>query len=184
MGYNFQYYTDLTNHDIKNTNILPILEDSLPKFENPETVSFLIELVRIKEFYEATGFVLEIFKKTRRFNILTRRRCAAPYDNALYDIGDKRYIREYLEILDDEIDANNLSITMRMLAKWQVPEAKPVFIKYLHAMGELRFTAIEALSYYLDTALIDEITSFLKSVDKNIVKCAKKAISRLEKYQH
>ena len=58
---------------------------------------------------------------------------AAFYDNALEKIKDTRYINNYLEILKNPDDAIKLPLTMIMLGKWKIEEAKKYFVKYLDA---------------------------------------------------
>lgn len=115
---------------------------------------------------------------------------AAFYDNALEKIKDTRYINNYLEILKNPDDAIKLPLTMIMLGKWKIEEAKKYFVKYLDAKeiyvntktSDLVFIALNALSYYTDLNddILKKIENKLNSDDEDVRIVAKKAIKRIK----
>lgn len=179
LGYDLKYEADLRLRDINDKRIIPIVSKYLLQFENDGFAEGLIGIIAKRNFYESTPLVLELYEKIRN---ASGDHQSLYCDNALYDIKDKQYINKYLEFLQNESDASRLPLTMTMLAKWNVPEAKKFFLHYLDAENrELVFTAIECLGYYKDdSSIITALNNHLNSNDKDIIKAIKKALKKLE----
>ena len=93
----------------------------------------------------------------------------------------------YLKYLNNIEDAEKLPLTMELLARWQVEEAKTLFLNYLRlddgrpfSLSDIRFTAIKVLYYYKDPSLIKVVEPYLMSNNDDMAQGAKKAIKRLK----
>ena len=136
--------------------MLSILEAYISKFTDQWIIAELILSISITGRKNVTKTVLEYYSKLPDGD---EKVYAGFYDNALYRVREKRFIPEYLDLLKNPKDAVRLPLTMTILGKWKVVEAKQYFIKYLDAtilylntsVSDLVFTSIEALSYYDDT---------------------------------
>lgn len=188
LGYDYKYLVDLTNRENRDFELCAIVQEFIPRFIDKSIVSELVGVIGIKGFYEGTETIIQ------QFNELTdmeKKQEAPTYDNALERIGDRRYIGEYIKMLANPDDAVKLSLTMIMLGKWEVTEAKPLFFSYLNATllylndktSDLVFTALAALSYYQDPdgTIKKAIEEKLQSDDKDVVSAAKKALKRLKR---
>ncbi len=188
LGYRYKYLVDLTNRDNTDKELLNIVLRYINCFVDVGISSELVGVVGKKGNLAATEVIL---KKYTDLSIDDKYNYAGFYDNALYRIKDKRYLLNYLEFLKDPKIAITLPLTMIMLGKWNVEEAKPYFFDYLSSdvfyhnkvTSDLVFISIEALSYYndLDGAILNALESKLNSTDKDILVSTKKAIKRLEK---
>lgn len=188
LGYNYKYFADITNRDNRDAAVLNILEAYISKFTDQWIIAELILSISITGRKNVTKTVLEYYSKLPDGE---EKVYAGFYDNALYRVREKRFIPEYLDLLKNPKDAVRLPLTMTILGKWKVVEAKQYFIKYLDAtilylntsVSDLVFTSIEALSYYDDTE--NEIKTLigkkLEDSDKDVRTAAKKALKRLSK---
>lgn len=127
------------------------------------------------------------------------------YDNAFRKLKPKRFAKDLINLAHHPRDAYYLPFTMRMLASWKKPEMKDLLISYsrddcftgqdvgfdemtarncelLEFMKrELRFTAIHGLKYYPSAEVMDIITSFASSTDRDIQLAAKRTLKTLTK---
>jgi hypothetical protein len=179
LGYEYKYEADLICRDLNDKRIINILKKFIGKFKDEGISAELVGVIGIKGFNDVTEIVINNYIDS---SIQTKFRQGVFYDNALYNISDKRYISEYINFLKNEQNATNLPLTMLMIAKWRVEDAKHLFVKYLSKTDSvLGFTAIEALSYYNDPTLINCLEPLLKSSNKDIVRAVKKSIKKLNK---
>lgn len=183
LGYGYKYLADIIHRDNKDLKLLNIVLQYIGRFRDEGLSAELVGVVGIKGNKAATEVIIKNYMTSSMKNKLSQ---AIFYDNALYRIKDKRYIAEYLKILKNPEEASRFPLTMIMLGKWQVIEAKPYFLQYIdyHEENDNRvFISIEALSYYTDEdeIIVDKIFKKSKSSNKDIVAAAKKAVKRLEK---
>lgn len=188
IGYNYKYLADITNRENNDIELLNIVSNYIGKFKNEGISAELVGVIGKKGNIAATNIIIQNYINSSNEN---KHNQAVFYDNALEKIKDKRYIQSYLNFLKNPDDAIKLPLTMRMLGKWKVDEAKQYFLEYLNSTllyinkstSDLVFTSIEALSYYddKDGTILKEIEAKLNSNDKDVVLAAKKAIKRLKK---
>ncbi len=183
IGYRYKYLADITHRDNKDSELLNIISQYIGRFDDEGISAELVGVVGIKGNKAATEIIINNYMNSSQKNKLCQ---AIFYDNAFYRIKDKRYIENYLEILKNPEEARRFPLTMIMLAKWQVAEAKPYFFQYIdyHDEKDNRvFISIEALSYYKDEdgIIAEKIAEKLKSGNKDIVAAAKKSQKRLQK---
>lgn len=182
-GYRLKYAADLRLRKFHDKEIIPIISKYYMKFDNLGYAEDLIGMIAKKGFYESTPLVIQLYDVIKNQEGLHQ---IASCDNALSNINDKRHLNTYIDYLKNEEDFIRLPLTMIMLAKWKVPEAKEYFCKYLNsAYRESIFIAIECLSYYDDPngILKNAISLKLTENDNDIVVAAKKALKRMCKKQ-
>ncbi len=182
LGYSFKYEADFLYREIKDNRFFAILKKYIGKFDNEGISANLLGSLSYLTNSEIVEYVLERITVVKNMDVMNRKMNLMVCDNLLNNYRNKNHIAEYLQILNDIINAENLPLTMLMLAKWKVKEAKPLFIKYLNEADSLKFTAIEALVLYKDSSIIPLLKPLLSSSNKNIVSHVKKAISSLKKY--
>lgn len=188
LGYKYRYYADITNRTHCDEELLKVLLQYIGRYDDEGISAELVGVVGRKSFTAATEIILNNYR-----NSSERTKCmqAGFYDNALYQISDKRFIDRYIEILKSPHDAAGFPLTMRMLAKWGVADAKPYFWQYLSARvlfrdqrtADLEYTAMEALSYYTDEdgSILRALENKSKDSNADIAASAKRAIKRLQK---
>ena len=188
LGYHYRYFADITNRDNNDKNLLHLLLRYIGQFQDEYFSAALVNVVGKKGNIAATEIILKSYMGSSNDN---KHKHAGFYDNALNRIKDKRYLSSYMELLKSPEDAIKLPLTMIMLGKWQLEEAKPYFFEYLNAdmlyhnknTSDLVYISLEALSYYPDRdgIIMRALENKLNSSDKDLVNVAQKAIKRLIK---
>lgn len=181
LGYALKYEADLRLREFHDRSLVPIYSKYYLRFRNVGRAEDLLSLIAKKGFCESTPLVIRLYEKIKTHESLHQ---IASCDNALVEIEDKSNLNIYLDYLRNEEDVVRLPLTMIMLAKWKIPEAKELFYRYLDSTNrEVLFTAIEGLSYYDDPngQLRRDISIHLDSIDQDIVIVAKSALKRLSK---
>lgn len=188
LGYNYEYLADITNRDNSDKELLSIVLKYIGRFNDEGISAELVGVVGKRGNTSATEVILMNYLNSSDKN---KRMQAIFYDNALYNIRDKKYIDVYLDILRNPQDAIRFPLTMIMLGRWRIDMAKPYFLQYLNSKllylnehtSDLVFIALEALSYYQDpdSIILNSIERKLNSNDKDVVSAAKKAIKKLKK---
>ncbi len=182
LGYGYTYLTDITHRDNTDEKMLDVILKYIGCFADEWISAVLVSAVGIKGNISATDVIINNYMTSTDIN---KQMNSGYYDNALWQIKDKRYISAYLTILKNPDEATRFPLTMIMLAKWHIVEAKPLFLEYLNCSNDnLVSLCIEALSYYADDGIIKKaIEKKEKSGNKNIVIAAKKAKKRLEQHK-
>ena len=181
LGYNLKYETDLRLREFHDKELIPIYKKYYLQFNNIGFAEDTLGMVTKKGFSETVPIVQNLYDILKQNAPLYQ---IASCDNAFYQIKDKKSIDLFLKYLNNEKDVIHLPLTMLLLARWKIPEAKTMFLKYMNNSNrDIVFTSIEALSYYEDPeneikALIEKK---LESSDKDIRIAAKKALKRLSK---
>lgn len=188
LGYHYRYFADITNRENTQKDLLNLLLGYIGRFHDDYFSAALVRVVGEKGNISATEIVL---KNYMGLSNDSKHKHAGFYDNALSQIKDKRYLSDYMELLKVPEDAIKLPLTMLMLGKWQLEEAKPFFFEYLNAdihyhnknISDLIYISLEALSYYPDPDGI--ITKALEDKsntdDKDLFSAAQKALKRIKK---
>lgn len=125
------------------------------------------------------------------------------YDHAFRTLKPKRLAKELVELARSPRDAFYLPFTMRMLARWRLPEMENILLSYstydsfsAQAVGicdseqpyfpsvefmkrELTFTAIDGLKYYPSEEARNIVTALAASADKDIQLAAKRTLRAL-----
>lgn len=187
LGYNYKYFADITNRNNVDQEFLSVLLRYIGRFNDEGISAELVGVVGKKGNTFATETILKNYMSS---SDSTKHRQAVFYDNALEQIKDKRYLSSYLELLKTPEDAIKLPLTMIMLGKWHIKEAKPYFLQYLNSqllyinekISDLVFISLEALSYYDDSdgIILKSFEDKLKCSEKDVVIAAKKSIKRLK----
>ena len=127
------------------------------------------------------------------------------YDNAFRKLKPKRMKNELISLAYNPRDAFYLSLSMRMLASWRIPELESLFTSYVDGTSvtpesvglptqpesfyppfsfikkQLRFIGIRSLKYYPSESTIKLIENCIGEQDKDICSAAKKTLSFIEK---
>lgn len=183
IGWGYKFFVDIINRDNKDKELLNLLLKYIGRFDDDWFSASLVGVVGQKGNTDFTKTILESYRSLSR---KSKQHHGAFYDNALSRIKDKRFIGEYLELLEDPSEAMHLPFTMAMLGKWHIEKAKQCFLCYLRNDGtedRLVYISMNGLSYYPDVDGEIEllIGEKLKSDNKDIVMAATKAIKRINK---
>lgn len=188
LGYHYKYFVDITNRDNDDKNLLKLLLGYIGRFQDDYYSAALVAVVGKKGNTSATEIIL---KSYMGLSEESKRKHAGFYDNALNQIKDKRYVSSYMELLKKPEDAIKLPLTMIMLAKWQLEDAKQYFLDYLNAnilyhnqtISDLIYISLEALSYYQDAEgfILKALEDKLNADDKDLLSATQKAIQRVKK---
>lgn len=188
LGYHYRYFADITNRENNEKNLLNLLLRYIGQFQDDYFSAALVKVVGKKGNISATEIIL---KNYMGLSNDSKHKHAGFYDNALNQIKDKRYLTSYMELLKSPEDAIKLPLTMIMLGKWQLEEAKPYFFEYLNTdilyhnnnISDLVYISLEALSFYPDQdgMIMKALEDKLNNNDKDMVNAAQKAIKRLKK---
>lgn len=181
LGYNLKFETDLRLREFNDKALIPIYEKYYLQFDNLGFAEDFLDMITKRGFTEAMPIVQNLYNVLKQSAPLYQ---IASCDNAFYKINDKKSTNLFLIYLNNEEDVIHLPLTMRLLAKWKVPEAKTMFLQYMsNSNRDIVFTSIEALSYYDDpeNKIKVLIEKKLESSDKDIRIAAKKALKRLSK---
>ena len=188
LGYRYRYFADITNRENTEKAYLTLLLKYIDQFHDDYFSAALVGTVGIRGNVSATETILNSYMGLSDDG---KRKNAVFYDNALSRIKDKRYLHTYLELLKKPEDAIKLPLTMIMLGKWQLDEAKPYFLEYLNSelfylnqkTSDLVFISLEALSYYRDPdgVIMKVLSDKLNTDDKALIRSTQKVIKRLRK---
>jgi len=188
LGFPYKYFVDITHRNNNDKELLHIVLPYIGLFNDEWFSASLVSVVGKKGCFFSTETIINHYNQ---LSIADKKKHFGFYDNALSRIKDKRYLNDYLKFLSTPDDAIKLPYTMIMLGKWQINEAKPYFFDYLNSnmlflnsnIGDLVFTSIEALSYYIDTdgSILKALENKLLVGDKDLTKFTQKAIKRLKK---
>lgn len=188
LGYQYRYFADITNRENSDKKLLNLLLRYIGQFQDDYFSAALVKVVGRKGNKLATETILKSYMGLSNDN---KHKHAGFYDNALSQIKDKRYLSSYIELLKSPEDAIKLPLTMIMLGKWQLEEAKSYFFEYLNAdilyhnknISDLVYISLEALSFYPDKEgiIMKALEDKLNNNDKDLVNATQKAIKRLKK---
>lgn len=188
LGYRYRYFADITNRENTEKNLLNLLLRYIGQFQDDYFSAALVKVVGKKGNMAATEIILKSYMGLSNDS---KHKHAGFYDNALNQIKDKRYLSAYMELLKSPEDAIKLPLTMIMLGKWQLEEAKPYFFEYLNTdilyhnenISDLVYISLEALSFYPDQdgIIMKALEDKLNNNDKALVNAVQKAIKRLKK---
>lgn len=182
LGYDYKYIADITHRNNTDKDILDIVLKYIGCFDDQAISDLLVGVVGQNGNVSATETLIDCYTNRTKNKQIS----SFFYDNAFSRIKDKRFIPFYLKLLKNPTEASVFPLTMIMLGRWRVMEAKPYFGQYLKCSEEknnLLFISIHALSYYSDEdgSIAKEIEKRIKSDDKDIATAAQKAKKRLDK---
>ena len=188
LGYPYRFFADLTNRENSEKEFWDLLLPYVCRFQDSYLSAALVGVIGKKGNVAATEMILKSYGMLSKED---KWKNAAFYDNALWKIKDKRHRMDYMELLKIPEEATKFPLTMIMLGKWRVEEAKPFFLKYLNAdilyhnetISDLTYISLEALSYYEDAdgAIAKAMEEKLNTKDKNLISATQKAIKRIKR---
>ena len=155
LGYGYKYFTDITNRDNTDIELLKLLLRYIGRFKDEWYSVALVRVIARKGNDFATDTIINHYINSSLENKSIH---ACFYDNALSTIKDKRYVSAYLNFLKNPSEATKFPKTMIMLGQWRIAEARTYFLKYInlidlddnHKWRTLVSVAIQALGYYND----------------------------------
>ena len=177
LGYDIQYPYDYMYIGDKATDLIPILIKYIGRFENEGISDQLIGALGIKNFYEATEFLLKEFKKIKSKSHVMRRWWIA---ESIASIRDKRFINVYIDLIKDENYKIDTDRFVLLLGEWKNEEALSVILELLSCNEkQIILAAIKAVGYYKKNELKKFIEPFIAHNDKDIRKLAEKTLQKL-----
>lgn len=170
IGFDFYWHMQLSPRKFTKEDkaIVPIFVKYFDKFDDDGLNIYPIECLGVPKLYEATKYILELYYKhcgkfSHKLDYITF---------VLYSIGDPHYIKEYMQILNDEENLTEAeAFIVDLVGKLKVKEAIPRLIELLdfvlsEEQGKFNpecicTSAILALGKYKNPEHIKYITKFL-----------------------
>lgn len=153
-GYNFKTFEDVRAIHPEDKKPIPIIIRYLDKVINLKHKEYLVRCLTKKGFTEATEKLLN------EFFLSTNMTYKWAIGNALYEIRDKRYIKDYINIVKDSSNGRARQMIVLLLGFIKSDEAKQCLIEILHE-DHITSHVIDALGKYQDKSLIHHIEYFL-----------------------
>ena len=184
LGYNVKYYTDIISYSIIRTEIVEVILKYIDRFENRGFTAELVSSIGNKNNKHITARIIELYNSEYSdFDVKNQRpHLSVFFDNAFNRLKDKRYIDDYIGWLADPEIAVLLPVTMYMLARWKLPEAQELFIRYLdyEDNDSIVTLSIKALSYYKDEESKELIRSMQESENAKISEFARLVYAKMK----
>ena len=208
-GTNFHYLAELDAFDIHGTG--NIVAKYITEFSSEGVKGYLVPQMVADKIKDCDRLVLQLYMHFRASDeYIAKPGEPAPahiyvrYDNAFRRLKPKRFAKDLIALAHNPRDAFYLPFTMRMLASWKIPEmrdillsysandsfsaqdvgiydSEPYFPSFEFMKRELTFTAIDGLKYYPSAEVMEIITSFANSTDKDIKSAAERTLTALTK---
>ena len=168
----YEYLEDLRQAPITDTGFFEVVLRYIGKYENWKISLDLLLMICHLGGNTVTKMIIDAINRLPASD----NRVFEVFDKAIVKLMDRRYQSEYMQWLSEPRIAKQLPLTMEMLARWNVPEAKPLFIRYLDTEAEesVALTSIIALSYYDDEEVTKKIRDMQNHQNEQIRRCAAK----------
>lgn len=167
-GYNFKTFEDVNSIYTEDKILIPVIIKYLDKVESFNYKEYLVRCLTKRGYIEVTEKLLNEFyvsnNMTYKWDI----------GNALYEIRDNRYIKDYISIVKNSSNGRARQMIVLLLGFIKSDEAKQTLIEILNE-DHITPHVIEALSKYQDKSLVHHIEYFLD--DEN----GRRWIARIEK---
>lgn len=170
LGYHFSNLHRLT--DYEDVRFIPIVLEYIPK--NKKWVRPLLSAFHCRSYYEYTLDLIELYKnpeyKEYRWNL----------GNALLLCRHKKFIPQYLEIVNDPMYGEQADLIMEILSLFKVKAALPRLLElYQHYPDNWRWTLLRYGWCFKDKSILPYIEPYLMCDDEEYRSMAKKAIKKL-----
>ncbi len=124
------------------------------------------------------------------------------YDNAFHALKPRRIASELVGLMRSPENVYYLPFTVQMLSSWRVPGLKELLLTYTEKQNlterlagkcagnetfvcrEILLTVINCLRYYNEEGIVDLLTSYTGSDDRDVCACAGRSLAYIEKRRH
>lgn len=177
-GYKVDYY-EIENLVKTDKCLIPVLMNYIEKFDNPGASSTLMRYLGHQGFDEATELMLNEFRRVdvkipenrKKWESQDKSGYRESASVALKAIRDRRFIDEYIELIENPQTHNDTFNIIELLGVLKVEKAIPHLLNLLHDPNVLlKCASIKALSHFKNKPeIILNVEPFLAS-DNNIIK--------------
>lgn len=181
LGYDYKYEIDIDmeEYPANDLKIIPIVKKYVTAFVDPIDGAYLLQFFQGENYKETIPFILETIENNKKYDEVTRRRMGLWLDNVLFSHNSVTNTKDYLKLLEDEVDASSFRLTVALLGKWKVEEARKYFLTYLNSkdMG-LVLTSIKALHNFGGYEVYEAISELRYHNEPKVAKAVKKIMSQ------
>ena len=165
LGYNFSNLHRLTDHE--DIRFIPIVLEYFPHIS-------MLNAFHCRSYYKYTPELIELWKNRGYL------RYRWDIGNALLACRHKKFIPQYLEIVNGEGYGEEADLIMQILCLFKVNEALPRLIELYEKYPDVwRWDLLRYGWYFKDKRIIPYIEPYLESADGEYRKMAKRALEKL-----
>lgn len=190
-GFKFYWHMQISPDKFcaKDKGIVEVLKKYIGKFDNKGLSQHYIWAMAVKGLDGAAEYLLELYNSLLPIKFYVDEAGINRFEQlweintilqAIYRVQDKKYIPQYMEIINDKQNLTYLvGWIILLLGKLKVKEAIPTIIEYLDLVQEnsplrndhvLSFDSIKALSFFRNKEHVKYIEKFLNPTDIPYVK--------------
>ena len=165
LGYNFSNLHRLTDHE--DIRFIPIVLEYFPRVS-------MLDAFHCRSYYQYTPELIALWKNPEYV------RYRWSIGNALLACRHKKFVPQYLEIVNGEDYGTEPDLIMEILCRFKVKEALPRLIELYEKYPDIwRWTLLCYDWYFKDKRILPYIEPYLESKDGEYRKMAKKAVEKL-----
>ena len=169
LGYNFSNLHRLTDHE--DIRFIPIV---LEYIHNKKWVGSLLSAFHCRSYYKYTPELIALFKNPEYV------RYRWDIGNALLACRHKKFVPQYLEIVNSEEYGEEPDLIMEILCLLKAQEALPRLLELYEKYPDVwRWDLLKYGWYFKDRRILPYIEPYLESKDAEYRRMAKKALEKL-----
>lgn len=172
LGYNFSNLHSLARTE--DSRFVPIVLENFQKFKAANYRTGLISSVCYPSYSDYVPQLIPIYEET------TSPQTRIDISNCLFCIGSRKYVPEYLRLINrDNYDAEH-DYLIALLCKLQVKDVLPKLLALLISnQHQWAWTFLKYAPVFRDPSLLPLIEPYLESADGEIRSLARKALKKL-----
>jgi hypothetical protein len=169
LGYNFSNLHRLTDHE--DIRFIPIVLEYIPK---KKWVGSLLDAFHCRSYYKYTPELIALWKNPEYV------RYRWDIGNALLACRHKKFVPEYLEIVNGEDYGKEADLVMEILCRLKAKEALPRLLELYEKYPDVwRWDLLCYGWYFKDRSILPYIEPYLESENGEYRRMAKKAVEKL-----
>ena len=172
LGYHFSNLNKL--HNTEDVRFVPIILEYYDKFECKTYSNWFLQSICFRSYSEYIPNLVAIYEQTDDLDLKNA------VSQCFLQMRCKKYIPEYLRIVNDPNYGENFDWTMDVLCKLRVKEAIPKLLELVNRYPQKwTWTFIWGAPFFKDPSLIPYLEPFLDHPDGEFRSMARKGISKL-----
>ncbi len=191
LGYTFKYLCEIEAYRIPGSG--EIIEKYITEFYSETTKAYLIPNMYLDLGKKCSKKLFDMYLHFKNSNECPSQEAKkhpvhiyVRYDNAFSRLKPKSIKADLVKLAENPIDFCEMPFTMRLLARWELPEMENLLCDYATRsyekhMRESRFTALNGLRYFPTERSISILEKSLQDDNEDIRVVAKKSLQFIEK---